>query len=120
MESLLGVVEALKIDLYNVDVENDGNMDDNDLDKMLFSSAIKTNTINNFQKAYVETADEEDAESKDTWSQAIKKWQSQGWEVKALESEDCPHGDNSQRWQSWQDRYGIPQRSLLSTGRIRG
>ena len=90
MESLLGVVEALKIDLYNVDVEKDGNMYDNDLDKMLFSSAIKTNTINNFQKAYVETADEEDAESKDTWAQAIKKWQSQGWEVKALESEDCP------------------------------
>ena len=90
LESLLGVVEALKIDLYNVDVEKDGNMDDNNLDKMLFSSAIKTNTINNFQKAYVETADEEDAESKDTWSQAIKKWQSQGWEVKALESEDCP------------------------------
>ena len=88
--SLLGVVEALKIDLYNVDVEKDGNMDDNNLDKMLFSSAIKTNTINNFQKAYVETADEEDAESKGTWSQAIKKWQSQGWEVKALESEDCP------------------------------
>lgn len=90
LESLLGVVEALKIDLYNVDVEKDGNMYDNDLDKMLFSPAIKTNTINNFQKAYVETADEEDAESKDTWSQAIKKWQSQGWEVKALESEDCP------------------------------
>ena len=90
LESLLGVVEALKIDLYNVDVEKDGNMDDNDLDKMLFSSAIKTNTINNFQKAYVETAEKEDAESKDTWSQAVKKWQSQGWEVKALESEDCP------------------------------
>lgn len=53
LESLLGVVEALKIDLYNVDVEKDGNMDDNNLDKMLFSSAIKTNTINNFQKAYV-------------------------------------------------------------------
>ena len=98
LESLLGVVEALKIDLYNVDVEKDGNMDDNDLDKMLFNSAIKTNTINNFQKAYVETAEKEDAESKDTrsqavkdtWSQAVKKWQSQGWEVKALESEDCP------------------------------
>ena len=95
LESLLGVVEALKIDLYNVDVEKDGDMDDNDLDKMLFNSAIKTNTINNFQKAYVETAEKEDAESKDTeskdtWSQAVKKWQSQGWEVKALESEDCP------------------------------
>ena len=51
LESLLGVVEALKIDLYNVDVEKDGNMDDNNLDKMLFSSAIKTNTINSFQKA---------------------------------------------------------------------
>lgn len=90
LESLLGVVEALKIDLYNVDVEKDGNMDDNDLDKMLFSPAIKTNTSNNFQKAYVETAEKENAESKDTWSQAIKKWQSQGREVKALESEDCP------------------------------
>lgn len=90
LESLLGVVEALKIDLYNVDVEKDGNMDENDLDKMLFNSAIKTNTINNFQKAYVETAEKEDAESNDTWSQAVKKWQSQGWEVKALESEDCP------------------------------
>ena len=97
LESLLGVVEALKIDLYNVDVEIDGNMDDNDLDKMLFSSAIKTNTINNFQKAYVETAEKEDAESKDTWSQAIKKWQSQGLEVKALESEDC-HFSKCLKW----------------------
>ena len=75
LKSLLDVVEALKIDLYNVDTEKDGKKDDNDLDKMLFSSTIKTNTINNFQKAYVETADEENAESKDTWSQAVKKWQ---------------------------------------------
>ena len=90
LESLLGVVEALKIDLYDVDVKKDGNMDDNDLDKMLFSSAIKTNTINHFQKAYVDPEEKEDEESNDTWSQAVKKWQSQGWEVKALESEDCP------------------------------
>lgn len=89
LKSLLDVVEALKIDLYNVDEEKDGKKNDNDLDKMLFSSVIKTNTINNFQKAYVETA-EDDAESNDTWSQAAKKWQSQGWEVKALESEDLP------------------------------
>lgn len=90
LESLLGVVEALKIDLYGVDKEKDAEKNDDDLSKMLFSSDIKTNTINNFQKAYVETADEDDAESNDTWSQAVKKWQSQGWEVKALESEDCP------------------------------
>lgn len=90
LESLLGVVEALRIDLYGVDKEKDAEKNDDDLSKMLFSSAIKTNTINNFQKAYVETADEDDAESNDTWSQAVKKWQSQGWEVKALESEDCP------------------------------
>ena len=90
LESLLGVVEALKIDLYDVDVKKDGNMDDNDLDKMLFSSAIKTNTINNFQKAYVETEEKEDAESNDTWSQAVKKWQDAGWIVKSMESEDCP------------------------------
>ena len=89
LESLLGVVEALRIDLYGVDKEKDAEKNDDDLSKMLFSSAIKTNTINNFQKAYVETS-EEDADSNDTWSQAIKKWQSQGWEVKALESEDCP------------------------------
>ena len=90
LESLLGVVEALRIDLYGVDKEKDAEKNDDDLSKMLFSSAIKTNTINNFQKAYVETADEDDAESNDTWSQVVKKWQSQGWEVKALESEDCP------------------------------
>lgn len=90
LKSLLDVVEALKIDLYNIDTEKDGKKDDNDLDKMLFSSAIKTNTINNFQKAYVETADKEETESLDTWSQAIKKWQSKGWTVKALESEDDP------------------------------
>lgn len=90
LKSLLGVVEALKTDLYNVDVEKDGKKDDNDLDKMLFSPSIKTNTINNFQKAYVETADEEDSDSKDTWSQAVKNWQDKGWTVKALESEDCP------------------------------
>ncbi len=89
LEGLLGVVEALKIDLYNVDVEKDAKMDGDDLDKMLFSSAIKTNTINNFQKAYVETEDEE-ADSNDTWSQAVKKWQDKGWVVKALESEDWP------------------------------
>ena len=90
LKSLLGVVEALKIDLYNVDKEKDDKMDDDALDKMLFSSDIKMNTINNFQKAYVETADEEEAESDDTWSQAVKNWQGKGWTVKAMESEDCP------------------------------
>lgn len=90
LKSLLDVVEALKIDLYNIDVKKDANMDSNDLDKMLFSSTIKTNTINNFQNAYVETADEEEAESNDTWSQAVKSWQDKGWTVKAMESEDCP------------------------------
>lgn len=89
LESLLGVVEALKIDLYDVDVEKDGQKEDKDLKKMLFSSDIKKNTITNFQEAYVETTDEE-AEPLDTWSQAIKKWQSNGWDIKSLESEDCP------------------------------
>ncbi len=91
LESLLGVVEALKIDLYNVDVEKDAKMSGDDLDKMLFSSAIKTNTINNFQQAYVETADEEEYDSKDTWQQAVENWQDKGWTVdKEMESEECP------------------------------
>lgn len=90
LESLLDVVQALKIDLYNVDVQKDAKMDGDDLDKMLFSSDIKKNTISNFQKAYVETIDEEEAESNDTWSQAVKNWQDKGWSVKAMESENCP------------------------------
>ena len=90
LKSLLGVVEALKTDLYNVDVEKDAKRSSDDLNKMLFSSAIKTNTINNFQKAYVETADETEFESNDTWSQAVKNWQDKGWTIKAMESEECP------------------------------
>lgn len=90
LESLLGVVQALKIDLYNVDVQKDAKMDSDDLDKMLFSPDIKKNTINNFQKAYVETADEEETESNDTWSQAVKNWQNKGWTIKAMEGEDSP------------------------------
>ena len=89
LESLLDVVETLKIDLYDVDAEKDRKKEDDDLKKMLFSSDIKTKTIKNFQDAYVETADEE-SETPDTWSQAIKKWQDKGWEVKALENEECP------------------------------
>lgn len=89
LRSLLDVVEALKIDLYEVDVKKDGDKVDNDLEKMLFSPDIKKKTINNFQNAYVETADE-GTESLDSWSQAIKKWQDYGWKVKTLESEDCP------------------------------
>lgn len=89
LESLLCVVEAFKIDLYDINVEKDGKKEDYDLEKMLFSSDIKKKTIKNFQDAYVETADEE-IDSPDTWSQAIKDWQGKGWEAKALESEECP------------------------------
>lgn len=90
LESLLDVVQALKIDLYNVDIQKDAKKEGDDLDKMLFSSDIKRNTINNFQKAYVETIDEEEAESNDTWSQAVKNWQDKGWAVEAMEREDKP------------------------------
>ena len=89
LESLLDVVEALKIDLYDVDAEKDHKKEDDDLKKMLFSSGIKAKTIKNFQAAYVETADEE-PESLDSWAQAIKKWQDNGWKVNALEDEECP------------------------------
>ena len=90
LESLLGVVEALKIDLYSVDKEKDAEKNDDDLNKMLFSSEIKDKTIKNFKEAYKETADSDEVEPLETWEQAVKKWQDKGWIVKALESEDCP------------------------------
>ena len=90
LESLLGVVEALKIDLYGVDKEKDAEKKDDDLNKMLFSSEIKDKTIKNFKEAYKETADSDEVEPLETWEQAVKKWQGAGWIVKSLESEECP------------------------------
>ena len=90
LESLLGVVEALKIDLYGVDKEKDAEKNDDDLNKMLFSSEIKDKTIKNFKEAYKETADSDEVEPLETWEQAVKKWQDAGWIVKSMESEDCP------------------------------
>ena len=90
LESLLGVVEALKIDLYSVDKEKDAEKNDDDLNKMLFSSEIKDKTIKNFKEAYKETADSDEVEPLETWEQAVKKWQDAGWIVKSMESEDCP------------------------------
>lgn len=95
LESLLSVVEALRIDLYGVDKEKDAEKNDDDLNKMLFSSEIKDKTIKNFKEAYKETADKETADSDEvepleTWEQAVKKWQDAGWIVKSMESEDCP------------------------------
>lgn len=62
MESLLSVVEALRIDLYGVDKEKDAEKNDDDLNKMLFSSEIKDKTIKNFKEAYKETADSDEVE----------------------------------------------------------
>ena len=90
LESLLSVVEALRIDLYGVDKEKDAEKNDDDLNKMLFSSEIKDKTIKNFKEAYKETADSDEVEPLETWEQAVKKWQDKGWIVKALESEECP------------------------------
>ena len=90
LESLLSVVEALRIDLYGVDKEKDAEKNDDDLNKMLFSSEIKDKTIKNFKEAYKETADSDEVEPLETWEQAVKKWQDAGWMVKSLESEDCP------------------------------
>ena len=74
MESLLSVVEALRIDLYGVDKEKDAEKNDDDLNKMLFSSEIKDKTIKNFKEAYKETADSDEVEPLETWEQAVKKW----------------------------------------------
>lgn len=90
LESLLSVVEALRIDLYGVDKEKDAEKNDDDLNKMLFSSEIKDKTIKNFKEAYKETADSDEVEPLETWEQAVKKWQDAGWIVKSMESEDCP------------------------------
>lgn len=90
LESLLRVVEALRIDLYGVDKEKDAEKNDDDLNKMLFSSEIKDKTIKNFKEAYKETADSDEVEPLETWEQAVKKWQDAGWIVKSMESEDCP------------------------------
>ena len=60
LESLLSVVEALRIDLYGVDKEKDAEKNDDDLNKMLFSSEIKDKTIKNFKEAYKETADSDE------------------------------------------------------------
>lgn len=83
-------MEALRIDLYGVDKEKDAEKNDDDLNKMLFSSEIKDKTIKNFKEAYKETADSDEVEPLETWEQAVKKWQDAGWIVKSMESEDCP------------------------------
>lgn len=72
LESLLSVVEALRIDLYGVDKEKDAEKNDDDLNKMLFSSEIKDKTIKNFKEAYKETADSDEVEPLETWEQAVK------------------------------------------------
>lgn len=90
LQSMLGVVEALKIDLYDVDKKKDEEKTDDDLSKMLLSPGIKNKTIDNFQNAYIETADDEETISNTTWVQAIKNWQDKGWAVRAMESDECP------------------------------
>ena len=98
LRDLLGVVEAFRIDLYDVDRVKDGELEDDSVAKMLFSSTVKSRTINNFKEVYKEIENTESSEElltecvdkKNIWNQAVEKWQSAGWIVKALEDEDCP------------------------------
>lgn len=95
LRDLLGVVEAFRIDLYEVDREKDAELKDDSTAKMLFSSTVKSRTINNFKEVYkeIENTDEpvmENVDKKNIWENAVRKWQDARWAVKALESEDCP------------------------------
>ncbi|WP_308270690.1 hypothetical protein [Prevotella sp.] len=98
-------VRQRTIDNFNVAYSNakEGNTDVNDNKQHLsvdlnvlsdISCMLKSGKIGSMEEVKpIESglsSEKQKAYNTSEWNLAVKDWQSQGWEVKALESEDCP------------------------------